>query len=106
MPTRLVFARHGESQHTIDGVQGTMRTGKGLTTIMQTHPGKTVILIGHSESIMASFIALGGLPLITPFEAKSEPTGITIWQIDGDAMAFPGPRWHLYGFNIVPEIPD
>jgi len=55
---------------------------------------------------MASFIALGGLSLITPFEAKSEPTGITIWQTDGDVMAFPGPRWHLHGFNIVPEIPD
>lgn len=206
MPTRLIFARHGESQHTIDGVQGTLRTckgltarghaqakllaadlgrrapdavavyasplrraqetaapvaqalglevrterglltwdqpveadnlpnaeylrrfaqdgggifrsfqttgeswsdlvlrtGKGLTGIVQAHAGKTAILIGHTESIMASFIALGGLPLMAPFEAKSDPTGITIWQTEGDVMAFPGPRWHLHGFNIVP----
>jgi broad specificity phosphatase PhoE len=80
-----------------------LRTGKGLTTIMQAHAGKTVILIGHTESIMASFIALGGLPLMAPFEAKSDPTGMTLWETDGDVMAFPGPRWHLLGFNIVPE---
>lgn len=82
-----------------------LRTGKGLTNVVQAHPGKTVILVGHTESIMASFIALGGLPLYAPFEAKSDPTGITIWETDGDVMAFPPPRWFLRGFNIVPESP-
>ena len=53
--------------------------------------------------VVASFIVLGGLPLMAPFEAKSDPAGITIWQTDGDVMAFPGPRWQLLGFNLVPE---
>ena len=80
-----------------------LRTGRGLTAIMQAHPGQSVILIGHTESIMASFIVLGGLPLMAPFEAKSDPAGITLWETDGDVLAFPAPRWVLRGFNLVPE---
>ena len=81
-----------------------VRIGKTLTRIMQAHAGQTVILVGHNETVMAGIIVLGNLAMMPPFEASSSNASLTVWQTDGDVMAFPGPRWVLHGFNIVPEI--
>jgi len=79
-----------------------VRVGKTLTRLMQKHANQTVILVGHNETVMAGFIVLGNLALMPSFEAASSNASLTIWQTEGDVMAFPGPRWTLHGFNIVP----
>jgi probable phosphoglycerate mutase len=79
-----------------------VRVGKTLTRLAQKHPNQTVILVGHNETVMAGFIVLGNLALMPSFEAASSNGSLTIWQTGDDVMAFPGPRWVLHGFNIVP----
>lgn len=71
------------------------RTGRAVTTIAQRHRGRTAILVGHDETVEASFHVLAGQPLHRAFDLAVPPASITTWTTDGDPAAWPPPRWTL-----------
>jgi hypothetical protein len=82
----LIFVRHGESVHTVEGTVGGPDSCQGLTT---------TVLVGHSETVSASFHALGMLPLYRSFDLLIAAGSITEWLTDGDPTSYPPPRWAL-----------
>jgi broad specificity phosphatase PhoE len=75
------------------------RTGRSVLDIAHRHRGGTVVLVGHAQTVEASFHALGGQPLYRAFDLKVAPASITEWTTDGDPTGWPPPRWTLCRFN-------
>ncbi len=98
MNTRLIFVRHAESQHRIDGTSGSMRTCRGLTQKGRAQATATAELVAsrapHAAALYASPLPRAqetaapiasrlGLPVVTeeglmtwtaPIEADGMPT--------------------------------
>ena len=75
------------------------RTGRGLWGIAQQHQGKTLLVVVHRETIVASLTAFGNLPLRPDFEVNVSNASLTEWTTDEDTTAFPPVRWTLARFN-------
>ncbi len=75
------------------------RTGRTLEQIAARHRHETVLVVAHAETMNASFILFGGVPLLIGFDTQVAPTSITEWFTEGDPDAWPRPRWTLARFN-------
>jgi probable phosphoglycerate mutase len=76
-----------------------VRTGRAIMDIAHRHRGASTVLVGHSETVEASFHALAAQPLDRAFDLEVAPTSITEWATDGDPTGWPPPRWTLCRFN-------
>jgi broad specificity phosphatase PhoE len=74
------------------------RTGRTIMDIAHRHRGGTAILVGHTETVNASFHALGAQPLYRAFDLVVAPASTTEWTTDGDPTGWPPPRWSLHSF--------
>ncbi len=82
------------------------RTGRALEKIAAQHHGETTLIVGHAETVRASLIVFGGLPLALPLDVNIAPASITEWRTDGDPAAWPRPRWMLARLNDHAHLPQ
>lgn len=75
------------------------RTSRAILDIADRHRGATALIAGHSETVAASFHALGLLPPYRPFDLRVDPASVTEWFTDDDPTALPPARWTLARFN-------
>ncbi|MGY0230984.1 histidine phosphatase family protein [Longispora urticae] len=76
------------------------RVARALVDIAARHRGGTVVVVGHAETVAASFSGLGLLGHYYPFElANVRNTAITEWVTEDDPARFPPARWTLVRFN-------
>lgn len=80
------------------------RTGRGLWRLAQRHQDETTIIVAHSETICASLIVFGNLPLTHSFDVEVTNASITEWTTDGDTQAWPPPRWTMARFNDAAHL--
>lgn len=81
------------------------RAGRSLWTIAARHRGATAVVVGHAESVNASYIALGNLPLNNALSNGAPAnTSITEWTTDGDTSAWPPTSWTLVRMNDVAHL--
>jgi hypothetical protein len=69
------------------------------TVALRLLVGRTVVLVGHSETVECSFHALAGQPFHRAFDLTVAPASITEWTCDGEPTGWPPPRWTLRRFN-------
>ena len=67
------------------------RVGRALTGLATRHAGGTVLAVMHKESVEASLIAFGALPLYRDFDVEIGRASITEWVTDDD----PATPWDL-----------
>ncbi|HEY0500633.1 MAG TPA: histidine phosphatase family protein [Kutzneria sp.] len=72
-----------------------LRVSRTLLGLAARHRDETVIAIGHTETVGASFAVFGNQPLLRDFDVAVAPATITEWTTDGDPTAWPPPRWAL-----------
>ncbi|GIG62643.1 phosphoglycerate mutase [Longispora fulva] len=76
------------------------RVSRTLVDIAARHRGGTVLIVGHAETVAASFGGLGLLGHYYPFEvANVRNAAVTEWVTDDDPAQFPPARWTLVRFN-------
>ncbi len=75
------------------------RTGRALEKIAAQHQGETALIVAHAETVRASLVIFGALPLSLPLDVSIAPASITEWHTDGDPAAWPRPRWTLARLN-------
>ena len=75
------------------------RTGHALWGIAQRHYGETILVVGHAETVAASLIAFGNLPLNISFDVHIANASLTEWLTDEETTAWPSVRWTLVRFN-------
>ena len=83
------------------------RVGRALTGLAVRHTGGTVLAVMHKESVEASLIAFGGLPLHREFDVEIGRASITEWVTEDDPATPWNPessrglpvRWRLSRFN-------
>lgn len=63
------------------------RVGRTLTGLATRHAGGTVLAVMHKESLEASLIAFGALPLYRDFDIEVGRASITEWVTDDDPAA-------------------
>ncbi|WP_229400681.1 histidine phosphatase family protein [Micromonospora okii] len=78
-----------------------VRVGRAIMDIAHRHRGGNVVLVGHTETVEASFHALAAQPLFRGFDMDVAPASITEWTTDGDPTGWPPPRWTLRRFSDV-----
>jgi broad specificity phosphatase PhoE len=76
-----------------------VRVGRAIMDIADRHAGGTVVLVGHSETVEASFHVLGGQPLYRAFDLTVANASITEWSTDTAPTGWPPARWTLHRFN-------
>jgi probable phosphoglycerate mutase len=77
-----------------------VRTSRSIVDIADQHRDETVLIVGHAETVNASFHALGQLPLYREFDLDVGPASITEWSTSDDPTAgIPPARWTLHRFN-------
>lgn len=72
-----------------------VRVSRTLLELVARHRLGTVIAVGHTETVGASFAVFGNQPLLRDFDVVVAPASITEWTTDGDPTAWPPPRWAL-----------
>ncbi|GAA3436602.1 histidine phosphatase family protein [Kutzneria kofuensis] len=72
------------------------RVSRTLLELAARHRDETVIAVGHTETVEASFAVFGNQPLLRDFDVAVAPASITEWTTDGDPTAWPPPRWTLH----------
>jgi probable phosphoglycerate mutase len=72
-----------------------LRVSRTLLDLVARHRDETVIAVGHTETVGASFAVFGNQPLLRDFDVAVAPATITEWTTDGDPTAWPPPRWAL-----------
>jgi hypothetical protein len=71
-----------------------------LVDLASRHRGGTVVVVGHAETVAASFAGLGLLGHYYPFElANVRNAAVTEWVTEDDPARFPPARWTLVRFN-------
>lgn len=80
------------------------RVGRALMGIAQRHRNETVLVVCHKESVEASLIVFGDLPLNRSFDAEVANASLTEWITEGDTLAWPPPRWTLVRFNDAAHL--
>ena len=90
------------------------RVGRTLTRLAVRHAGGTVLVVMHKESLEASLIAFGALPLHRGFDVELGRTSITEWVTEDDpsapwdqeaSHALPV-RWRLSRLNDCAHLED
>ena len=76
-----------------------VRTGRAIVDIADRHRGETAILVAHTETVCASFHALGLLSPYTPFDVVVDYGSLTDWWTDDDPTQMPPARWTLARLN-------
>jgi probable phosphoglycerate mutase len=72
------------------------RVSRTLLDLAARHPDETVIAVGHTETVGASFAAFGNQPLLRDFDVVVAPASVTEWTTEGDPTGWPPPRWALH----------
>lgn len=80
------------------------RICRALMGLVQRHAGQTIVVVGHKETVEASFVAFGHQPLLRPFDLDVANTSLTQWHCDGDPLVFPPPRWTLARCNDTAHL--
>ena len=76
------------------------RVSRSLVEIAVRHRGGTSVVVGHAETVAASFSGLGLLGHYFPFEpANVGNAAVTEWVTEDDPGRFPPARWTLVRFN-------
>lgn len=77
-----------------------VRTSRSILDIADRHRDNTALIVGHSETVNASFHALGLLAPYREFDLDVGPGSITEWSTSDDPTAgIPPARWTLHRFN-------
>ena len=77
------------------------RTSRSILEIVERHCGQTTVIVGHAETVNATFSTFGQLPLYRPFDTTVSPASITEWVTEEDPTGWPPSRWTLMRFNEV-----
>ena len=72
-----------------------LRVSRTLLELAARHRDETVIAVGHTETVGASFAVFGNQPLLRDFDVVVAPASVTEWTTDGDPTGWPPPRWAL-----------
>jgi probable phosphoglycerate mutase len=72
-----------------------LRVSRTLLELAARHRDETVIAVGHTETVGASFAVFGNQPLLRDFDVVVAPASVTEWTADGDPTGWPPPRWTL-----------
>ena len=79
-----------------------MRADEAYHEIADRHYGRTVVIATHNETIQASLIVLGYLPLRNRLGVSVAPASITEWVTEGDTKAGgPADQWTFADWNLV-----
>ena len=79
-----------------------MRAGEAYHEIADRHHGETIVIATHNETIQASLIVLGYLPLRNRLGVSVAPASITEWVTEGDTTAGgPADNWSFVDWNLV-----
>jgi broad specificity phosphatase PhoE len=78
-----------------------VRVGRATMDIARRHAGGTVVLVGHTETVEASFHVMGGQPLYRAFDLTVDHASVTGWSTDTDPTGWPPARWTLDRFNAT-----
>jgi probable phosphoglycerate mutase len=94
MPTRLLFVRHGESWHKLDGVLGGPRTCRGLTPLGRTQATAVVDRLGAApvavySSIIPRAIETAGIIADALGLPSTEDCGLCTWHSPAFADGMP-----------------
>jgi broad specificity phosphatase PhoE len=76
-----------------------VRVSRSIVDIAHQHRGGTVVLVGHTETVEASFHALAAQPLYRAFDLAVDPASVTEWATDDDPTGWPPARWTLCRVN-------
>jgi probable phosphoglycerate mutase len=90
------------------------RVGRTLTCLAARHAGGTVIAVMHKESIEASLIAFGSLPLYRDFDVEVGRASITEWVTEENPAAHRDAerghgmpvRWRLARLNDAAHLEE
>jgi 2,3-bisphosphoglycerate-dependent phosphoglycerate mutase len=82
-------------------VQLLARVGAALHEIAIARAGATAVLVVHSETIDASMVALGDMPIRRPFDLRLANTSITEWTTDDDLVNTGPPTWFHARWTLV-----
>ncbi|NGO70017.1 histidine phosphatase family protein [Streptomyces boncukensis] len=74
------------------------RVCKALTAIAVRHAGETVIIAGHEETVEASLIAFGALPVYRTFDVGVHTASVTEWVTADD----PSAEWDTAATSWLP----
>lgn len=72
------------------------RTGRKLHELARAHAGRTIVVACHGGVVAASFVALGGLPLVDRMELRATNTSLTEWSRPADDA---DADWRLERYN-------
>ncbi|MFI9380411.1 histidine phosphatase family protein [Kutzneria sp. NPDC052558] len=78
-----------------------LRVSRALLELAARHRDRTVIAVGHAETVEASFVAFGNQPLLRAFDLAVAPASVTEWATEGDPTGWPLPRWTLRRFSAL-----
>ncbi|HKE15385.1 MAG TPA: histidine phosphatase family protein [Kofleriaceae bacterium] len=77
------------------------RVGAALFEIAIANAGRTALLVAHSETIEASLVALGEMPIRRPFDLRIAPTSMSEWLTDDDLVQTGPPTWSFPRWTLV-----
>ena len=80
------------------------RTGQALSSIVQRHRNETTVVVAHTETVNASLVVFGHLPLLLPFAVAVAHTSVTEWATDEDPTAWPPAQWTLCRLNDTAHL--
>jgi 2,3-bisphosphoglycerate-dependent phosphoglycerate mutase len=110
MPVEELRQRHGRPGGGVyrpyeEGVEAwaqlLARVGAALFEIAIENAGRAALLVSHSETIEASLVALGEMPIRRPFDLRIAPTSITEWETDDDLVGTGPPAWSFARWTLV-----
>ena len=78
-----------------------LRVGQALHEIAESVHGRTAIVVGHTETIQASFVVLGNAPLRSRTPVVTRQTSITEWTTDDDTTAGGPLDWFFADWTLV-----
>jgi broad specificity phosphatase PhoE len=77
------------------------RVGAALFEIAIENAGRTAVLVAHTETIEASLVALGEMPIRRPFDLQLANTSLTEWATDDDLVDTGPPSWSFARWTLV-----
>lgn len=79
-----------------------LRAAEAFHEIADRHPGQTIVIATHNETIQASLIALGYLGFRHRLNVSLAPGSITEWSTDADTTAGgPADQWSFAEWRLV-----
>lgn len=77
------------------------RVGRGLQRLVRTHPGQSIVVVGHGGTVGASLVALGEVPVERGVEVVRSiaNTSVTEWHHTGTT-------WRLHRLDDAEHLAD